>query len=33
MEGYPALLQKALMLGLTPVTALPVLMAHGPEKK
>tara|TARA_B100000475_G_C14743516_1_gene207282 strand:- start:1 stop:309 length:309 start_codon:yes stop_codon:yes gene_type:complete len=33
MEGYPALLLKALMLGLTPVTALPALMAYGPEKK
>ena len=33
LEGYPALLLQALMLGLTPVTALPVLMAYGPEKK
>ena len=33
MEGYPALLLQALMLGLTPVTALPALMAYGPGKK
>ena len=33
MEGYPALLLQALMLGLTPITALPALMAYGPEKK
>ena len=33
LEGYPALLLKAFMLGLTPVTALPALMAYGPEKK
>ncbi len=33
LEGYPALLLKALMLGLTPVTALPALMAYGPSKK
>ena len=32
-EGYPALLLQALMLGLTPLTALPALMAYGPEKK
>ena len=33
MEGYPALLLKALMLGMTPVSALPALMAYGPGKK
>ncbi|RPF82079.1 MAG: hypothetical protein CBB80_007845 [Synechococcus sp. TMED20] len=33
MEGYPALLLKAFMIGLTPITALPALMAYGPEKK
>ena len=33
MEGYPALLLKALMLGMTPVSALPALIAHGPAKK
>ena len=33
IKGYTALLLQALMLGLTPVTALPVLMAYGPEKK
>ena len=33
MEGYPALLLKALMLGITPVSALPALMAYGPGKK
>ena len=33
MEGYPALLLKALMLGVTPVSALPALMAYGPGKK
>ena len=33
MEGYPALLLKALMLGMTPVSSLPALMAYGPGKK
>ena len=33
MEGYPALLLKALILGMTPVSALPALMAYGPGKK
>ena len=33
MEGYPALLLKAFMIGLTPITALPALMAYGPGKK
>ena len=33
MSGYPALLLKALMIGLTPVSALPALMAYGPGKK
>ena len=33
MEGYPALLLKALMLGMTPVSAVPALMAYGPGKK
>ena len=33
MEGYPALLLKALMLGMAPVSALPALMAYGPGKK
>ena len=33
MEGYPAALLKALMLGMTPVSALPALMAYGPGKK
>ena len=33
MEGYPALLLKALMLGMTPFSALPALMAYGPGKK
>ena len=33
MEGYPVLLLKALMLGMTPVSALPALMAYGPGKK
>ena len=33
MEGYPALLLKALMLGMTPVSALPALMAYGPGTK
>ena len=32
MEGYPALLFKALMLGMIPVSALPALMAYGPGK-
>ena len=33
MEGYPALLLKALMLGMAPVSALPALIAYGPGKK
>ena len=33
MEGYPALLLKALMLGMAPVSALPALMAYGSGKK
>ena len=33
MEGYPALLLKAFMIGLTPITALPALRAYGPGKK
>ena len=33
MSGYPALLLKALMIGLTAVSALPALMAYGPGKK
>jgi hypothetical protein len=33
MEGYPALLFKALMLGMTPVSAVPAIMACGPGKK
>ena len=33
MEGYPALLLKALMLGMTPASALPALIAYGPAKK
>lgn len=33
MEEYPALPLKALMLGLTPVTALPALMAYGAREK
>ena len=33
MEGYPALLLKALMLSMTPVFAVPALMAYGPGKK
>lgn len=32
LEGYPALLLKSLMLGMTPVCALPALMAYGPKK-
>ena len=32
LEGYPALLLKALMLGLAPVSALPALIAYGPRK-
>ena len=33
MEGYPALLLKALMLGMTPISALPALMAYGHRRK
>ena len=33
ISGYPTLLLKALMLGMTPVSALPALMAYGPGKK
>ena len=33
MEGYPALLLKALMVGMTPVSAIPAIMACGPGKK
>ena len=33
LEGYPALFLQALMLGLTPITSLPALMAYGPGKK
>jgi len=33
MESYPALLLKALMLGMTAFSALPALMAYGPGKK
>ena len=33
MEGYPTLLLKALMLGMTPVSALPALMAYGRGRK
>ena len=33
MEGYSELLLKAFMLGMTPVSALPALIAHGPAKK
>jgi len=33
MSGYPALLLKALMIGLIPVSALPALMAYGPGNK
>lgn len=33
MSGYPTLLLKALMLGMTPVSALLALMAYGPGKK
>ena len=33
MDGYPALLLKASMLGMTAFSALPALMAYGPGKE
>ena len=33
MDGFPALLLKTFLIGLTPVAALPALMTYGPGKK
>ena len=33
MDGFPALLLKIFLLGLTPAAALPALMTYGPGKK
>ena len=32
-EGYPALLWSSLLVGLTPIAALPALIIYGPGKK